>query len=69
MLLVGWAALAGCGWRWSALAGWLAVCIVVCECICDEDARRASVGLTAEVVFCILFAGWRLVAEEIELVG
>jgi len=52
MLLVGWAALAGCGWRWSALAGWLAVCVAL-VCVCGDDARRAmsGMGLIVKVVF------------------
>ena len=64
MLLVGWAALAGCGWRWSALAGWLCVlrgllCVCGCGCCAAGDVRCVGAALKYDVILhlcSILFA-------------
>ena len=68
MLLVGWAALAGCGWRWSALAGWLCVLrgVGVCECEVMMRGGRCWVrGIACGGGFFAFFVG----GLAFELVG
>ena len=55
MLLVGWAALAGCGWRWSALAGWLVVLRGVGWLVVVGGAvRRAIAALRVDAIWLVV---------------